>query len=221
MNQNEYTALIAGAHTHKPKFNDWVYALTEPVNQAKNSLIDLMGSFSLETAVGDQLDAVGERIGFPRGLPVPITGVFFALDDIDGVGLDLGVWKGTFDSGTSTIQLGDNTYRLALGAKILINHFSGQIQDLYGTLKQIFASFNASEALTYVVDLQNMFEKIGIDRDKTPEILWAILTTRVLNLVSAGVGMTVGEDHIYFAWDENNIYLRGWDQGSWKPVDEV
>ncbi len=221
MNQNEYTDLIAGAHTNKPRFTDWVYALTEPINQARRGMINLMGSFDLATAVGDQLDAVGARIGFPRELPVPITDVFFALDDVDGIGLDLGVWKGTWESGTSTIRMGDNIYRLALGAKILVNHFSGQTKDLFGNLKQIFATFGAADALTYVVDFQNMHVEIGINRAKTPEILWAILTQGILNLVSAGVGMQVGENHMYFAWDENNIYLNGWDYGSWKPLNEV
>jgi hypothetical protein len=221
MNENEYTDLIAGAHTHKPKFTNWVYALTEPVNQARNSMITLMGSFALDTAVGDQLDAVGARIGLPRELPIPITDVFFALDDVDGIGLDLGVWKGTYETGTSTISMGDNVYRLALKAKILINHFSGQTKDLFGSLKQIFTDFGAPDAITYVVDHQNMFVEIGINKEETPEILWAILTQRILNLVSAGVGMTIGENHVYFAWDENNVYLRGWDYGSWKPLNEV
>lgn len=221
MNQNEYTDLIAGAHTKKPKFTDWVYALTEPINQARRGMIDLMGSFDLATAVGDQLDAVGARIGLPRELPIPIYNTFFALDDVDGIGLDLGVWKGKYEDGNQTISLGDNIYRLALKAKIMINHFTGQTKDLYGDLKELFSSFNASDALTYVIDYQNMNIEIAVDRDRTPEILWALLTTRILNYVSAGVGSDITNHAIYFAWDENTMYLRGWDYGSWKPLDEV
>jgi hypothetical protein len=221
MNQNEYTDLIAGAHTNKPKFTNWVYALTEPVNQARKSMITLMGSFELNTAVGDQLDAIGARIGLPRELPIPIYNAFFALDDVDGIGLDLGVWKGTFESGTQIISLGDNIYRLALKAKIMINHFTGQTKDLYVKLKEIFNSFNVSDALTYVIDHQNMNVEIVIDRESTPEILWALLTTRILNYVSAGVGSNYENHAIRFGWDENSVFIRGWDIGKWQPLDEV
>lgn len=99
MNSNQYTELIAGAHRNKEKFQEWIFTLTEPLNEAREKLIEMQTLFDVERAVGDQLDAVGARVGASRYLPVMLTDVYFALDDYMGIGLDLGVWKGPYDPG--------------------------------------------------------------------------------------------------------------------------
>ena len=94
---NRYTELIAGAHFDKPKYQQFIYELTEPLNEARKRLAVFYKHFDVDTAVGVQLDAVGVRVGISRRLPMKLIGVYFALDDVDGVGFDKGVWKGQFD----------------------------------------------------------------------------------------------------------------------------
>ena len=69
-NTNQYTDLIAGAHRNKKKFTEWVYTLTEPLNQAREKLIEKQTLFDVETAVGDQLDQHSAVLGHGDSLPM-------------------------------------------------------------------------------------------------------------------------------------------------------
>ena len=76
---NRYTELIAGAHFDKPKYQQFIYELTEPLNEARKRLAVFYKHFDVDTAVGVQLDAVGVRVGISRRLPMKLVGVYFAL----------------------------------------------------------------------------------------------------------------------------------------------
>ena len=123
---NRYTELIAGAHFDKPKYQQFIYELTEPLNEARKRLAVFYKHFDVDTAVGVQLDAVGVRVGISRRLPMKLVGVYFALDDVDGVGFDKGVWKGQFDPSDGMVTLDDETYRAVIKTKILANKFDGK-----------------------------------------------------------------------------------------------
>lgn len=59
-------------------------------------------------------------------MPMKLVGVYFALDDADGVGFDKGVWKGQFDPSDGMVTLDDETYRAVIKTKILANKFDGK-----------------------------------------------------------------------------------------------
>ena len=109
--ENQYTELIAGAHFEKPKYSRFIYEITEPLNIARKRLALLYENFDVDTAVGVQLDAIGVRVGISRHLPMKLIGIYFALDDVDGVGFDRGVWKGKYDPDDGIDSLDDETYR--------------------------------------------------------------------------------------------------------------
>ena len=49
---NRYTELIAGAHFDKPKYQQFIYELTEPLNEARKRLAVFYKHFDVDTAVG-------------------------------------------------------------------------------------------------------------------------------------------------------------------------
>ena len=214
---NEYTALIAGYWAQKPKFQQWIYELTEPFRIARERFVAMaVESFDLDKAVGAQLDAVGARIGLARGLPVAIPDVFFALDDVDGIGLDLGVWLTKLDTTTTLVTMGDNVYRMALKAKVQLNHYDGTLETITTVLRELFQAFNCENAFIDVIDNQDMTFIINVVKADTNPILLALLQSRFLDVVAAGVGAKF-EDALVpgFGFDLNTGYVKGFDRGYW------
>ena len=210
---NEYTALIAGHWAQKERFQQWIYTLTEPFRVARERFVQMaVESFDLDKAVGAQLDAVGARIGLARGLPVAISDVFFALDDVDGIGLDLGVWLTKLDTTTTLVTMGDNVYRMALKA----NHYDGTLEQVTNVLRELFAAFNSEGAFIDVIDNQDMNFIVNCVKADTNPILLALLESRFLDVVAAGVGASF-EDGLQpsFGFDLNTGLVKGWGLGNW------
>lgn len=214
---NEYTALIAGHWAHKERFQQWIYELTEPLRIARERLAQMaVDTFDLDKAVGAQLDAVGARIGLARGLPVAIPDVFFALDDVDGIGLDFGVWLTKLDTTTTLVTMGDNVYRMALKAKVQLNHYDGTLEAVTKVLRELFQAFNCDNAFIDVIDNQDMTFIVNCVKADTNPILLALLESRFLDVVAAGVGARF-EDALVpgFGFDLNTGYVKGFDRGYW------
>jgi hypothetical protein len=214
---NEYTSLIAGHWAQKPRFQQWIYELTEPFRIARERFVQMaVESFDLDKAVGAQLDAVGARIGLARGLPVAISDVFFALDDVDGIGLDLGVWLTKLDTTTTLVTMGDNVYRMTLKAKVQLNHYDGTLEAVTNVLRELFAAFNSEGAFIDVIDNQDMNFIVNCVKADTNPILLALLESRFLDVVAAGVGASF-EDGLQpsFGFDLNTGLVKGWGLGNW------
>jgi hypothetical protein len=186
---NEYTALIAGHWAQKEKFQQWIFTLTEPFRIARERFVQMaVESFDLDKSVGAQLDAVGARIGLARGLPIAIPDVFFALDDVDGIGLDLGVWLTKLDTTTTLVTMGDNVYRMALKAKVQLNHYDGTLESVTNVLRELFAAFDSEGAFIDVIDNQDMNFIVNVVKDDANPILLALIENRFLDMIAAGVG---------------------------------
>jgi hypothetical protein len=90
---SKYTDLITNYHATKPLFFQHVDLSTRPLLDTSTALNSLITAFDIDTAVGVQLDILGEWIGRSRYVAVPISGIFFSWDT-DGLGYDQGVWQG-------------------------------------------------------------------------------------------------------------------------------
>ncbi len=221
MNENEYTQLIAGAHSQKPLFTEWVFVLTEMLNTARQRLIQMQKDFSLDEAVGAQLDAIGVRVGISRNLPVKISDVYFALDDVGGIGFDYGIWKGEFDPSDGMTRLGDDTYRAVIKAKILMNHWDGQNGSLPEFLGKIFESFGVDGKAIDLQDMQTMHVAINLTQATTPPIVWELVTRRIIDVIAAGVGLEITDNNPWFGFDFDTQSVKGFDQGHWFPFDKA
>ena len=191
--QNSYTGLIAGAHREKERFNEWVYQLTESFAVARERLADMPTAYDIDFAEGAQLDAVGVRVGLARKLNLRISDVFFAFDDVDGIGFDLGIWKEPRDSTFGITELGDDIYRKLLKAKVALNQYGGKNEDVEAMLNLISDAFELNSTTFSYTDGQDMSISLGIKKDKVPPIVWKIFASGVFKLTHAGVGQSLSD----------------------------
>jgi len=129
-----YQDLLAYQHINQPKARATIGLL------AQAALVDLLpmqlvGAFDINTAVGPQLDILGEYIGFNRLINQPITRTWFSFDDyVSPLATPYGFTSYTDlnQNISSSIEsyaaasylpmtLNDDEYRLLLKLKILVN----------------------------------------------------------------------------------------------------
>ncbi|MBS0893945.1 DUF2612 domain-containing protein [Tatumella sp. JGM130] len=217
-----YTEKITNYHASKPLFVQHVDLSTRPLIDINTSVKSLITAFDVDTAVGKQLDIIGEWVGRTRVVSQVISGVYFSLDT-DSLGFDQGVWQGPYDPDTGFTSLSDETYRIILKAKIAINNWNGQ----NGTLPDILDNaLSGSGVSMQVVDNQDMSISILI----LPEIEFANVSLELIEAIKQGyltvkaAGVRVKEMVMpsdgsrLFAFDSDTQYLAGFDQGSWDEV---
>jgi hypothetical protein len=142
----EYLGLITSWHSTRPRFMNTVAALIQPLVDAQDMLAKLTADFDLDTAVGVQLDVVGQWIGRTRYVKQPIKGVFFSFDDsLDGTpgssprtGFDQGVWLGRYDPTDGLVALDDETYRAVLKLQAIANQWDGTLSQIADQLDAVF-----------------------------------------------------------------------------------
>ena len=221
MPTNEYTDLIAGYHVGKDRYTAWVFTLTEPLRIARERLAALREDFDVDTAIGAQLDAVGVRVGVSRILPMTLTDVYFALDDVDGIGLDLGVWKGVYDPVDGTTTLGDETYRAVIKAKIAQNHWDGTRGSLPHFLGEVLGQFGQPAKVLDLEDLDTMHVVLHLTKDTTPPIVWELFSRRIIDVTAAGVSVDRVDNNQWFGFDYETASVKGLDESEWFPFEEV
>ena len=219
--RNEYTDLIAGYHVGKEKYQQWIFELTEPLRLARERLAQMQSDFDVDKAVGVQLDALGVRVGVSRNIPMVLRNVYFALDNLDGVGLDRGVWKGRYDPADGTTTLDDETYRSVIKSKILQNHWNGTRETLPDFLSNVLSFFGCPAKVLDLEDMQTMHVVLHLTREETPPIVWELFSRRIIDVTAAGVSIDIVDNVHWFALDYETDSLSGFDKGNWFPWKEI
>lgn len=215
VDSTKYTGLITSEHADKPKFKAVIETLTAGFVDTQNLDNSMPALFSIDTAVGSQLDAVGIWIGFSRTLSVPLTGVYFSWDDTALLGWDSGSWQSVTDSPTGLITLPDDSYRRLLWSKIAANHWDSTIP---GAIQVFLSVFNGAQ-LIILQDLQDMSFILGFVGAPLTAADQALLTHGYITLKPAGVhiaaiALPVAPGPL-FAWDVLSTTLNGWEAGQW------
>lgn len=110
---DKYLDNITSQHRDRPKFISWLSKNLTTIDHTYLVLKSMDSNFDLDNAIGIQLDALGESIGRKRTLTFqPLNGFNPILDD--------------------------NTYRLALKAKVAMNNWDGTIPQMYEIWNDIF-----------------------------------------------------------------------------------
>lgn len=219
---SKYTELITNYHATKPLFFDHINLSTRPFTDVATALKAMPGDFDIDTAVGTQLDQIGEWVGRTRYVREPISGIYFSWDN-DALGYDQGVWQGPYDPDSGYTALSDETYRTILKAKIAINGWNGQND----TLPAILDAATAGSGLhMQIVDNQDMTISAWVfyetDRANVSLELLAAIRQGYLTVKAAGVWsgdvLTPSEGDRFFGFDITNDWIAGFEEGAWESV---
>lgn len=208
-----YIDLIPSANSEKPNFIATISLDVSVQVRVQNLLASMITIFDIDTAVGDQLDIIGEWVGISRKIAVPISGVFFTWDSTYDVGWDYGTWQPASAPANIT-ELPDDSYRVLLKAKIAANAWDGTTDGAYAIWEQIFTQYTI-----LIQDRQNMTYDLIVVGGIVDSLTQAILVGGYIPLRPEGVRITSYffpvDSGPVFAWDVDAPYLQGWDTGKW------
>jgi hypothetical protein len=212
----DYTALITSEHADKPRFMAMVSLLGQWAADRRNLLASIPELFDIDSAVGQQLDFIGEWVGVKRTLSVPLTGVYFSFDTA-GVGFDEGTWLGPFDPTTGLVSLPDDQYRILLYATIAANTWDGTVPSAYAAWNTIFEPLGFS---ILIEDKQDMSMTIALLGPTPDAVTLALFTGGYLNLRPAGVQVNLYYTQSVpsvpvFGLDVQKSGIAGFDTGGW------
>lgn len=209
----QYTDLATSEHSTKSNFIAVLSALVQPCADIAATINSIPAAFDLDTAIGSQLDYVGQWIGRTRNLKVPITGVFFSLDIAPG--LDSGVVWTPYTPAAGLESLPDEQYRMLLRARVLNNQWDGSLSQAYSIYNALFAT---SIYTPFVDDYANLTMSIGLAGQAPDALTLAMLTQGLLNARPAGISVTgyytTSTTEPMFALDVQNANFAGLDFGA-------
>ncbi len=216
MTKDEYLALITSEHSDKPKFEATVGATVAPLARIQEVLGSLVQEFDIDSAVGVQLDIIGQWVGRSRRIDTPLVGVYFSWDDTVSSGFDSGIWKGPYDPDSGLVDLPDDAYRLLLKAKVAANNWDGTIPQAY----EIWTTAFGTDTYLLIQDNQNMTMTVGIAGFPLSVVEKALLINGYIPLKPEGVRIDyyaiTPEAGPLFMFDvEPSAGAAGWDAGQW------
>lgn len=216
MTLDEYLALITSEHTGKPKFEATVAAGVSPLAKVQAVLKSLITELDIDSAVGVQLDKIGEWVGRSRRIDTPLVGVYFAWDDLASSGWDSGVWKDIYDPDSGLVDLPDDAYRTLLKAKVAANNWDGTIPQAY----EVWTAAFGTDTFLLIQDNQDMSMVVGIAGQPLSIVEQALLTNGYIPLKPEGVRIeyyaVAPAAGPLFAFDvEPSGGAAGWDAGQW------
>ncbi|MCE5304566.1 DUF2612 domain-containing protein [bacterium] len=184
----EYLKLITSQYQGAPKFLEWLTAPLTILNDISECADLIPSYFDLDTAVGVQLDALGLILGQTRVLPFEPT-----------------------DGSSSTLD--DATYRKILRLKAFTNYWDGSTASIYKAWYIIFPNSDLT-----ITDNQDMSATISITGNLSQIVIDMINNDLVIPRPE-GVQYNFGGGTLapipIFAFDLNNEYFKGLDEGYW------
>jgi hypothetical protein len=226
---SDYLDKITPYHRGKPRFTQTVAESVAPMVDEQAFLHGLPLAFDVDTAIGAQLDVVGEWVGRSRYIPTPLDDLWFSFD-IARKGFDKGIWKGPYASGIGFTRLDDVFYRRLLKAKILCNAWNGTATAAQAILNAFFAdqtrgfvedrciAVGRRDGVNADASVLDMSCFIVVAGALPPAIQLLILGQNLLPLKPAGTTtyylMTSVNNAPVFGFDVDNSYIGGFDHGS-------
>ncbi len=166
----------------------YIEALIEEGDELELVFHQLLLERGIDTAIGAQLDNIGEIVGQSRSI---IDGAFVPYFGFEGQPNGNGFntepfWNGT-DSLVTSGNLNDDDYRLYLKAKIVTNHSSGLHEDFVRVFKILFGE----DTGVISEDIPNAKAKIYIIHEFTEEEKLLIISSGKNKILPkpAGVGI--------------------------------
>ena len=227
----DYVAKIPPLNAGKPKFAATIATVVSPFADGQSFLNNLSQAFDLDTAIGVQLDSVGQWAGISRKIPIPVTQPWFSWG-IRSRGWGQAYWKGPDILGTRLESLDDETYRRLIRAKIAANYSDGSVVQAQAALATYFKAptflftMDRTVAIGWRAGTTNPWSstsgmdwQIGV-AGKLPTVVdLEILAQNLIPVhplgVNVDVKVTTVDGSPLFGWGINNKYIAGWGRGAW------
>lgn len=209
----------------KPTFDKYLDLLIRGSTELHSTLKDLQQLRSIDTAVGVQLDNIGEIVGMPRNLVTAELFYYFGYKDKDG--LVPNPQAGTFGSSTDSsvgkpwYSLGtplgvarlpsDDEYRLIIKAKIVKNRTLATPEEVIAAYKFLFSTGQV------VIDEYSPAKvRIGIGK-----ILSTVEKGLLFDLQGSGslLPKTVGVNYQYQEYQSTRVFALAGFPGALGPGD--
>jgi uncharacterized protein DUF2612 len=213
----DYLDLVTSEYEEQPDFMATVAFKVSLQVQVQSLMASMIPIFDLGLPpVGNQLDIIGQWAGVSRQVAIPISGVYFTWDDVAADGWDFGIWQQV--PPTTTLQaLPDDVYLTLIQARIAANQWDGTTEGAYKIWSTVFPQFEI-----LINDHCNMTYDLAIIGGIVDSLTLALITGGYIPLRPEGIEIAnyyVSVDtNPAFAWDSENEFLQGWDQGSWLKV---
>jgi len=210
----DYLNLLTSQYRDKTKINQAVDLLVDPLVRLQELLASLPDEFDVDQAVGVQLDAVGEWVGISRDIDVPITDFYFEWDGTAAEGWDAGTWADDTVTGTTTVSLTDDSYRLAIKLRIASNKSDGSLQGIYDIIEETFDG----DLIVLIKDNQDMSVEIKVIGELSTQDQ-AVIENEMEFLIPMGV-LINSYEFVYgpaklFSFNVQNQYQDGWNLASY------
>lgn len=193
---NDYLGLVTSEHNKQPRYMQTVSLSVQGSVDNINLLLAMPALFDIDTAVGDQLDKVGQWVGLTRYLEVPLQGVYFSWAPypiapsqvLDFPGWGQGPWADAAPTSGLT-RLDDFHYRILLKARVVANNWDGTKPGAVTAWNDLFAP-----------EGYELFIQDGLP-NAIPYFGW---------------GGGPPQEFRHFVWGSENL---GWDEGFWGPIE--
>ena len=189
----QYTDLMILQYHDKIKAKSHIEVLANSYESLFNLYESFNPSFSLDTAIGKQLNTIGKIVGITRNIPSIVIKNYFAFDGVTaGKTFGEGRFFSINENPYTDYEMDDDLYRFYINAKVINN---------FVTAKLSTGNFSIQQAV------DNLFENKGIivdNRDMTFTI-WVkesfeidkIKFIEMLNLYPLPCGTIIKEIWIY------------------------
>ena len=180
-----YLDLITSEHRNKPKFAAMMTTLLRYTDPAMEIAFGMPDYFSVDTAVGNQLDILGAYLGRSRTMPFDAT------------------------NGASSV-LSDTLYRILLKATIAKMSWSGGIEDLQADWERLLPDITIS-----IRDNQDMtmdLSLVGVRDIQLKEMIQ--LGYIVPKPQGVKLNLQISANPL-FAYDMDTMVFAGYEKGEW------
>ncbi|WP_278939090.1 DUF2612 domain-containing protein [Pseudomonas helleri] len=190
----------------KKVFDKYIRLLLSGRERLQEVLRQLQQQRSIDTAVGAQLDVIGEIVGRPRGLVTSEIFKYFGFQGKENAGTfgsatDPTVGAPWYSEGGAlglSREPSDEEYRLILKAKIIKNRTLSRPEDIISAYKFLFNS-----GAVYIDEFEPCKVRINIGK-----ILSTVEKGLLFNLNGAGTLLpkTVGVQYSYTEFQEGRVF---------------
>ena len=177
-----YLEKITSEHRGSPNYVTFISIFLQVLADIRDLTLSLPALFDIDTAVGAQLDVVGQWVGRDRFVQIP--NVYFTLDD-PNLGLGSGWLKQPHDTDTYLTRLDDDHYRILLYAIVALNNWDGSIEQAYEIWDTLFGG--VPKILLQDAGHMTMFQAILPGAAALDPITLALFTNGEITIKPEGV----------------------------------